>query len=173
MITFHCKIDVLSSIYRVSQKFVRLISCTITFDENFTFTWNFYKIIISLPSTCIQNFSNWHALFDLFCFFFVTFCSRCGMEWDTACRHDPFCSMIHFELFLSPGAHEQVQPPKQYLFSLDSWKNIYFEDSSKKDNHTVPFHGKAFVLLYKFETSWALLDRLSEGFFFFCHLRGV
>ena len=28
-----------------------------------------------------------------------------------------------------------------------------------------PFHSKAFVLLYKFETSWALLGRLSRGFF--------
>ena len=34
--------------------------------------------------------------------------------------------------------------------------------SSKKDNH--PFHSKAFVLLYKFETSWALLGRLSRFF---------
>ena len=28
-----------------------------------------------------------------------------------------------------------------------------------------PFHSKAFVLLYKFETSWALIGRLSRGFF--------
>ena len=28
-------------IYRVSQKFVPLISCAITFDRNFIFTWNF------------------------------------------------------------------------------------------------------------------------------------
>ena len=29
-----------------------------------------------------------------------------------------------------------------------------------------PFHSKAFVLLYKFETSWELLGRLSIFFFF-------
>ena len=46
--------------YRVSQKFVRLISCTITFNQNFIFTWNCFKMLISLSSTCIQNFSNWH-----------------------------------------------------------------------------------------------------------------
>ena len=46
-------------------------------------------MFISLSSTCIQNFSNWNALFV---FFFITFCSRCGMNWDTACRltNDPF-----------------------------------------------------------------------------------
>ena len=31
----------------------------------------------SINCTCIQNFSDWHALF------FITFCSRCGMKWDT------------------------------------------------------------------------------------------
>ena len=52
-----------SKIYRVSQKFFPLISCTITFDQNFIFTRNFQKMFISLSSTCIQNFSNWHVLF--------------------------------------------------------------------------------------------------------------
>ena len=61
--------------YRVSQKFVPLISCTITFDQNFIFSWAFIQ----------------------------------------------------------------------------------------KNDH--PFHSKAFVLLYKFETSWALLGRLSSAFF--------
>ena len=28
-----------------------------------------------------------------------------------------------------------------------------------------PFHTKAFVLLYTFETSWSILGRLSRGFF--------
>ena len=34
--------------------------------------------------------------FVLFCFF-ITFCSRCGMKWDTACRptNDPFELFYH------------------------------------------------------------------------------
>ena len=36
----------------------------------------------------------------------------------------------------------------------------------KKKNFPAPFHSRAFVLLYKFETSWALLGRLSRVFFF-------
>ena len=43
-----------------------------------------------------------------FCFF-ITFCSRCGMKWDTACwpTNDPFWA------FLSPGAQDPVQPPNK------------------------------------------------------------
>ena len=50
--------------------------------------------------------------------FFITFCSCCGLKWDTACRpaNDPFWA------FLSPGAQELIQSPNQYLFSLGSWK---------------------------------------------------
>ena len=35
----------------------------------------------------------------------------------------------------------------------------------KKIIISAPFHSKAFVLLYKFEMSWALIGRLSRGFF--------
>ena len=42
---------------------------------------------------------------------------------------------------------------------------------AKKIIIPAPFHSNAFVLLFKFETSWALLGRLSRGFF--CHLRGI
>ena len=87
-----------------------------------------------------------------FSFFFITFCSRCCMEWDTACRptDDPFWA------FLSPGAQEPVQPPNNVCLVL----GIH-----PKDNHPGPFQGKAFVLLYQLETSWALLGRRSRGFF--------
>ena len=61
-----CILFLYDSIYRVSQKFVPLISCTITFDQNFIFTWNFQKMFISLLSTRVQNFSNWHALLFFF-----------------------------------------------------------------------------------------------------------
>ena len=51
---------------------------------------------LSSIRTYIQKFSNRHPTFVFFLFvclffFFTTFCSRCGMEWDK--------SMIHFELF--------------------------------------------------------------------------
>ena len=103
-----------------------------------------------------QNFSNWHTLFV----FFITSCSRSGMKWDTACRptDDPFWA------FLSPSAQEPVQAPNNICLVLAAEKNIYIGHSSKKDNH--PFHSKAFVLLYKFETSRALLGRLSRFFLF-------
>ena len=70
--------------------------------------------------------------------------------------------MIHFELFYHLGASTT---PKQYLFSLDSWKNNILGTHPKKIIIRAPFHNKAFVLLYKFETSCALLGRLSRGFF--------
>ena len=43
----------------------------------------FQEMFISLLSTCIHNFSNLHALFV---FLSITFCSHCGMEWDTVCK---------------------------------------------------------------------------------------
>ena len=44
-----------------------------------------------------------------FLFFFITFCSLCGMNLDTACRptNDPFWA------FLSLGAQDPVQPPNK------------------------------------------------------------
>ena len=115
-------------------------------------------MFISLPSTCIQNFSNWHALFD----FFITFCSRCGMEWNTACRptDDPFWA------FLSPGAQEPVHPQTIFVY-FRQLKNILYVLGIHPKKIIIPasFHSKAFVILCKFETSWALIGRLSRGFF--------
>ena len=63
-------------------------------------------MFIALSSARMQNFSDWHDPFA----FFITFCSRCGMEWDTAYRatDDPILA------FLPPGAQE---PPNNV--SLD------------------------------------------------------
>ena len=139
----------------MSQKFVPLFWCTVTFDQNFIFTWNFWiiKMFICLLSTCIQNCSNWHALFFLLH-------SAAVAAWSGIQRVD--LKMIHFELFYHLGASTT---PKQYLFSLDSWKNNILGIHPKKIIIRAPFHNKAFVLLYKFETSCALLGRLSRGFF--------
>ena len=122
VITLNCPLDFLvtlaidlwksliwSHLYRVSQKFVPLISCTITFDQNFILREISRRCLFLCQSTCVQNFSNWHALFVLF--FFITFCSRRGMNWDTAWRptNDPFWA------FLSPGAQDPVQPPNNFF----------------------------------------------------------
>ena len=58
-------------------------------------------MFISVSSTCVQNFSNWHALFV----FFITFCSRCVLKWDTV---DP--QMIHLELFYHLVRRSQFNP---------------------------------------------------------------
>ena len=64
-----------------------------------------------------QMFSYWHTLFVCL-FFFIRFCSRCGMKWNTACRPQ----MIHFELFFITWCAGARSAPTQYLFSLGSWK---------------------------------------------------
>ena len=72
--------------------------------------------------------------------------------------------MIHFELFYLLVRRIQLNPQTKFV-EFRQLKKIYVGYSSKKDNHLAPFHSKAFVLLYKFETSWALIGRLSRGFF--------
>ena len=47
---------------------------------------------------------------------------------------------------------------------------LYFKHSSKKKIFPASLHSKAFILLCKFETSWALLGRLSRGF---CAISGA
>ena len=72
----------------MSQKFVLLNSCTIIFDQNFMKLLEdvYFQFLLS---TCIQNFSNWHALFV---FFLSNSVAAGGMKWETACRpsDDPF-----------------------------------------------------------------------------------
>ena len=114
-------------------------------------------MFISLSRTYVQNFSNWHALFV----FFITFCSRCGMVWDTACRptDDPFWA------FLSPGAQEPAEPQTIFVHFRQLKKKKIGGIHLRKIITPVPFYSKAFVFPQKFETSWALLGRLSRGFF--------
>ena len=110
----------------------------------------------SPSSTCIQDFSNWHALF-VFLSHSVAVAVLIGIQ-----GVDP--QMIHFELFFSWCAGSS-STPKQNLLSLGSWKKYMLGIHPKKIIISAPFHSKAFVLLYKFETSWALIGRLSRGFF--------
>ena len=113
-------------------------------------------MFISLSSTCIQNFSSWYALF----IFFITFCSRCGMERDTACRptDDPFWAFYHL-------VHRSQFNPQTIFFQFGQLKKYILDIHPEKIIMPAPFHRKAFVLLYKLETSWALLGRLSKGCF--------
>ena len=117
-------------------------------------------MFISLSSTCIQNFSNWYALF-VAVVFFITYCSRCSMKWHCVLTHR--WSILSF--FITCCA-EASSAPKQYLFSLGSGKKNILGIHPKMIINPAPFHSKAFVLLYKFETSWALLSRLSRVFFY-------
>ena len=110
----------------------------------------------SPSSTCIKDFSNWHALF-VFLSHSVAVAAWIGIQ-----RVDP--QMIHFELFYHLVRRIQFNPPKKCVY-FRQLKKIYVGYSSKKDNHLAPFHSKAFVLLYKFETSCTLIGRLSRGFF--------
>ena len=71
-----------------------------------------------------------------------------------------------FWAFLSPAAQKPVQPPKNICLVQAAEKKYILGIHPKKIINPVPFHSKAFVLLYKFETSWALLSRLSRVFFF-------
>ena len=49
----------------MSQKFVPLITCDITFDQNYTSAWNLLKTFIALPSTYIRKVNIRHAFLCL------------------------------------------------------------------------------------------------------------
>ena len=113
-------------------------------------------MFISLSTTCIQNFSNWHALF-IFLSHSVAVVAWCGTR-----RVDP--QMIHFELFCHPVRRSQFNPQTIFV-QFRQLKKYILGIHPEKIIIPAPFHSKAFVLLYKFETSWALIGRLSRGFF--------
>ena len=94
-----------------------------------------------------------------FCFF-ITFCIRCGMVRDTACRStdDPFSA------FLSPGAQEPVQHQNNICLVQAAEKKNILGIHPKQIIILAPFHSRAFAILYKSETSWELLGRLSRSF---------
>ena len=121
-------------------------------------------MFLSLSSTCIQNFSNWHALFVVVVVvvFFLSHSVAVAAWSGIACRptDDPFWA------FLSPAAQKPVQPQKNICLVQAAEKKYTLGIHPKKIINPAPFHSKAFVLLYKFETSWALLSRLSRVFFF-------
>ena len=128
---------------------------------------HFYmKLLEDVYFSIEYMYSEFQLLACPFCFW-ITFCSRCCMKWDTACRptDDPFWA------FLSPGAQGPVQPPNNIcLVYRQLEKNIFWAFIQKRSSSR-PLPQQDFVLLYKFETSWALRGRLSRGFF--NQLRGL
>ena len=64
-------------------------------------------MFISLSSTCIENFSNWHALF-VFLSHSVAVVARTGIQ-----RVDP--QMIHFELFYHLVRRIQFNPQTKFV----------------------------------------------------------
>ena len=72
-----------------------------------------------------------------------TFCRRCGMKWDTACRttNEPFWA------FLSPGAQDPVQPPNNICLVQAAEKKNILGIHPKKIIIPAPFYSKAFVRL--------------------------
>ena len=130
-------------------------------------------MFISLSSTCIQNFSNWHALFVLF--FFLSHAVAVA-AWSGIQLVAP--QMIHLELFLSPGVQEPVQLPNNICL-VQAAKKIYFRHSHRKDNHPGPLPQQGFCTSLKIGdelgVTWQTKQRVflpSQGplilnFFFF------
>ena len=143
----------------MSQKFVPLISCTIIFDQNL-FLQEISRRCLFLYREHIFRISVTGMPLLFVCFFLshsVAVAAWCGTR-----RVDP--QMIHFELFYHLVHRNQLNP-KQYFFTFGSWKKKLGGIHLPKIITAVPFYRKAFVLPQKFETCWALLDRLSRGFF--------
>ena len=116
-------------------------------------------MFISLSSACFENFSNGMP-FLFFVFFYHIL---------QPLRHEVgLCvdsQMIHFELFYHLLRMQPVQPPNNIYLVQAAEKKYILGIHPKRIIIPAPFHSKAFVLLYKFETSWALLGRLSSAFF--------
>ena len=83
------------------------------------------------------------------------------MKWDTVCRptDDPFWT------FSSPSAQEPLHPQTIFVYFRQLKKIYILGIHPQKIIIPASFHSKAFVLLSNFETSWALLGRLSRRFF--------
>ena len=104
-----------------------------------------------------SEFQYWHA------FFIFLSHSVAVVAWSGIQRVDP--QTIHFELFCHPVRRSQFNPQTIFVQFRQLKKSI-LGIHPEKIIIPAPFHSKAFVLLYKLETSWALLaGRLSRGFF--------
>ena len=116
-------------------------------------------MFLTLSSTCVQKFSYRHPPF-VFLSHLVAVAALSEIS-HVACRalDDSFWA------FLSPTMQEPLRPPNNIFWALIQEKMIILS----------PFHSKAIVLLYKFETSWTFLGgRPWPGVkFFFFAISGV
>ena len=96
---------------------------------------HFYmKLLEDVYFSIEYMYSEFQLLACPFCFW-ITFCSRCCMKWDTACRptDDPFWA------FLSPGAQGPVQPPNNIcLVYRQLEKNIFWAFIQKRSSSRPP-----------------------------------
>ena len=97
-------------LYRVSQKFVPLISCAITFWSKLHFYMKFLNMFLTLSSTCVQKFSYRHPPF-VFLSHLVAVAALSEIS-HVACRalDDSFWA------FLSPSMQESLRPPNNIIF---------------------------------------------------------
>ena len=152
----------------MSQKFVPLISCAITFDQNFIFTWNFWKFFIALSSKCIQRISDRH----------VPLCILSHSVTVAAWR-DESCSVQRVEppddpfwvFFIAWYAGGTFSPRQYHFFFIKQLKKLFLAFIQKKVIIPASLHCKALVPLYKFERRWTLLGGLSRGFVLPSNLR--
>ena len=111
--------------YRVSQKFVPIISCTIScillitlflleISRRYLFHYREHAFRISVTGIPF-------LFVCLFVFFLITFCSRCGVKWDTACSPQ----MIHFELFYQLVRRSQFSPQTVFVQFRQLYIYIY------------------------------------------------
>ena len=91
-------------------------------------------MFIFLSSTCLQNFSDWHALFV---FLLHSVAAAAWSEITFSPADDPFWA------FLSPDAQQPVQPQTIFVW-LGSWKKYVLGIHPKKDNHPGPLPQQGF-----------------------------
>ena len=99
------------SIYSwMSQKFVPLILCSITFDRNFILTWNFYKMLMLYQVLVFRSSVPCTPPSIWFLSLSVGVAASDGTR-PAACKHGVETKMIQFELFchLVCGRHYDSQ----------------------------------------------------------------
>ena len=113
-------------------------------------------MFIFLSSTCLQNFSDWHALF-VFLLHSVAAAAWSGIMFSPA--DDPFWA------FLSPDAQQPVQPQTIFVW-LGSWKKYVLGIHPKKDNHPGPLPQQGFCTSLQIWDELGVTWQTKQRFFF-------
>ena len=128
--------------YRVSQKFVPVISCTITFDQNFIFTWN-CKMFIALSSSV----TGMPPLFLYHKSHSETIAAWSGIH---CVESQMILTILSFFITWYAGAFSNAN---NIFFRLSSWKKSIFWAFIQKKIIIQATTKTLFVLLYKFGMS--------------------